>query len=317
VTLVMPAWNPRADWLRQAVASALAQQRCVFELVIVDDGSERPIAELLADFPDPRLRILRFPHGGVSAARNAGLDVAAGTHIRFIDADDLLTPDSTARLLQLAGPNQGLIAYGATVFCDEAMRPLWKVGSGRRGSVTVECLLGRFPVTLPAMLFPRAVVERNGKWDTTMQVCEDWDYGLRALEHAQVVGTRGTVHYYRRHSTSASRAEGPAWDGAQRVVQRYFARHPEQRGTRIERSAHAMLSFMRSTHRARREIWRNRHLWRAVLLDPAVVVHGGAELLRTGRLGRAVYRRMLRPPGPVSATPLHRPDGGDSLPRQS
>jgi len=286
----MPAWNPRPAWLAEAVTSALGQEGCDLELVVVDDGSAQPVADLLQDVDDDRLRIVRVAHGGVSAARNAGLEVARGSHVRFIDADDVLPRESTARLLQLAADGERLLAYGATVFCDEQLSPRWKVASRRRGDVAEACLLDRFPVTLPAILFPREVIDQVGEWDPAFQVCEDWDYVLRAAEQAPAAGTPDVALLYRRHDSSASHGDEAAWDGTLRVVERYFERHPDKRGTGVERQVRAMLSFMRATHRPRRQIWRSRHLWRAALLDPRAVLHGGAALLRTSRLGRRFTR---------------------------
>src|SRR5215216_4501969 len=101
VTLVMPVWRPRRDWLLQAVRSALAQRDCRLELVVVDDGNPEPVAEMLADVRRPGLRVLRIPHGGVCIARNAGIEAARGSLIRFVDADDVYEPGSTARLTRL------------------------------------------------------------------------------------------------------------------------------------------------------------------------------------------------------------------------
>jgi glycosyltransferase involved in cell wall biosynthesis len=289
VSLVMPAFSPRREWLRTAVRSALGQHGWPIELIVVDDGSPKPVAELLDDVEDARLRILRVPHGGVAEARNAGIAAARGAYIRFIDADDVFDPDSTTRLATLIGGRPDVIGYGATLFCDEHLRPLFKATARRQGQVVVACLLDRFPAVLPAMLFPRAVVDATGAWDPQLTVCEDWDWVLRALEHARVRGARDIAAWYRRHLASASHLDAPAWDGALRVVQRYFERHPDQRGTHVERSAQAMLSFMRATHRPRREIWRSGYFWRAALLDPLAVVHGMAGLLREGRVGRFLY----------------------------
>ena len=64
VSLVMPVWRPRPDWLHQAVANALDEHACAIELIVVDDACEQPVAELLADIEDPRLRVLRIAHAG-------------------------------------------------------------------------------------------------------------------------------------------------------------------------------------------------------------------------------------------------------------
>ena len=71
VSLVMPAWRPHAAWLREAVEGALGQRDCQVEVLLIDDGSPHPVAELLGDFVDPRLRLIRKGHEGAAAARNA------------------------------------------------------------------------------------------------------------------------------------------------------------------------------------------------------------------------------------------------------
>src|SRR5436305_267928 len=95
VSLPMPAFSPRPARLRTAVRSALGQQGWPIELIVVDDGSPKPVAGLLDDVEDPRLRIVRVSHGGVSEARNTAIAAARGAYIRFIDADDVFDPDST------------------------------------------------------------------------------------------------------------------------------------------------------------------------------------------------------------------------------
>src|SRR5689334_20479061 len=140
----MCVWRPRPDWLLQAVESALGQRDCSIELIVVDDGSPEPVEDLLSSVKDERLRVVRIEHGGVCRARNAGIAVARGTRLRFIDGDDVLEPDSTARLLRLLGSDEDVIAYGATMFCDANLRPRRKRGARVTGRATTACLLGGF-----------------------------------------------------------------------------------------------------------------------------------------------------------------------------
>ncbi len=91
VSVVLPTRN-RAQCLPTAIASVLAQTYPRWELLIVDDGSEDETAELLASLSDPRLRTLSLPHGGVSAARNAGLELAEGEIVAYIDDDNTMHP---------------------------------------------------------------------------------------------------------------------------------------------------------------------------------------------------------------------------------
>ncbi|MGI8731523.1 MAG: glycosyltransferase family 2 protein [Solirubrobacteraceae bacterium] len=294
VSLVMPVYNPRPEWLAAAVGSALGQHDVDLELIVVDDASVTPVAELLGRYgDDDRLRVERLDvNGGVSRARNAGIAAARGQVLRFVDADDVLPLHSTARLLALMGGGD-IIAYGATAFCDARMRTVWTMRSDVQGDATLPCVLGRFHVRHPAMVFPRAVVEAAGEWDAAFRVSGDWDFVLRCLEHAPVRGETEVALRYRRHggSITADVAAGEA--GARRVVERYLARHPELRGTRLERRADAMVAalFARAylTHgRPRRA---GRRLLRALALDPAAVAH---ELRRSAPVLGSRLRHFAR-----------------------
>jgi glycosyltransferase involved in cell wall biosynthesis len=290
--MVMPVWQPRRDWLLQAVRSALGQRDCEVELIVVDDGNEQPVAPLLSEVDDPRLQVLRVSHGGSGPARNAGIAAARGDLIRFVDCDDLYAPESTARLIRLMEDRE-VITYGATMFCDENLRPVWKMTCGVKGWAAESCVLSRFRVRIVSMLFPRRVVDAAGEWGS-FEVSGDWDFVLRALEHAPVRGERRVASWYRRHPTSATGDVAGGEAGARRVVSRYFDRHPEQRGTRLERRVQATLEAgaarARGTRGHRRESLQR--LGRALALHPVAVAH---EALRgiPALWGRIRYRRFI------------------------
>lgn len=303
VSLVMPVWRPRPEWLLAAVESALGQRGCTIELIVVDDGCPEPVVDLLAAVDDPRLRVLTIEHGGTSRARNAGVAASRGDWIRFVDCDDVLDLDSTAHLLELA-ENGDVIAYGATVWCDEELRPGSKMVSSLQGSVATECLLSRFSVTLPTLLFPRRVVDAVGEWDTEIAVCQDWDFVLRALERAHVRGDDRVALFYRRHHHGASAGTLGSRDsvrlgeqGMRLVVQRYFERHPEKRGTGLEMKAHARVELVMA--RSHREAYLA-HLGRALRGDRTGVGRELTVLVRIlgykarVRLTSALSRRVRR-----------------------
>jgi hypothetical protein len=244
----MPVWQPEPAWLLEAVSSALGQLGCALELIVVDDGNDVSVEQALSGISDPRLRHVRIPHGGVSQARNAGTAVAAGVFVRYVDADDVSEPDSTQRLLHLA--RQGAISYEDTLVCDEQLRPQRRITSDLSGDIAVECLLGRFDARHVSMLFPRAVVEAAGLWNTRLTVREDFDFVLRCLERAPVVPGTGVATYYRRHAASATRSRTAVQEAQQAtraIVQGFFARHPELRGTSVHRQARAAMHSAEGT----------------------------------------------------------------------
>ncbi len=242
VSHLMPVWRPRTTWLHSAVRTALAQTDANVELVVVDDGNPEPVEPLLEPFrDDPRLRVVRIEHGGLSVARNAAFAAARGELIRYVDADDEIPPDSTAKLAALAAAHPGAIAYGATMFCDEELRPRWLMTSRARGDAIETSVLSRFTVRITAMVFPRDVHAAAGPWDPDLGTAVDWEWTVRALEHAPVVGTTDLVAYYRRHGDGHTADHAAGTRTANAVVDRYFARHPERRGTAFERRARARI----------------------------------------------------------------------------
>jgi glycosyltransferase involved in cell wall biosynthesis len=290
VSFIMPVWRPTPEWLGQAVESALGQRGCRIELIVVDDGNAEPVAPLLSWAADERLRIVRIDHGGASRARNAGIAASSGSHLRFIDCDDVLDLNSSARLLRLVGNDNGIVAYGATIVCDEQLRPRGKIDSQLQGWAATECLLDRFTVRLPAMLFPRNIVQAVGEWDPAITVCEDWDFVLRALDHAQVLGQHEAAVYYRRHAGSASRNSAACWLGWQgtlRVVRKYLDRHPEARGTSLETRIQVLLDDLAS-EAVGRQPWRSIQFWRGSFADP-----GAALPLLRYHLMRKMMKALL------------------------
>jgi glycosyltransferase involved in cell wall biosynthesis len=293
VSLIMPAWQPRVDWVNEAVGGALAQRDCELELLVVDDGSPQPVVDLLSSLDDARLRLIRVDHAGRTAATNTGIRAARGDYMRFIDADDVIAPDSTARLLELIGGRDDVIAYGATMFCDENLRPLWRMTSDVEGDAVIPCLLGRFTTRPHAFLFPRRVIEATGDWFTELTVSEDWDFILRALEHAEVRGTHEVATYYRRHAGGLTSDPEEGERGAQLVVAGYFQRHPEQRGTRIERRARArmlaLIGRVYLTHGERRKGLGK--LARSAAHDPSALA---LEMAQGARAVPGFARRLMR-----------------------
>lgn len=269
VSLVMPVWRPRREWLLQAVESASAQRGCPLELIVVDDGNQQPVAELLQDVRSRALRVVRIEHGGPSLARNAGIEAARGRLIRFVDADDVYEPDSTARLARLSGDGAA-IAYGRTVFCDQDLRPVWTMSSRREGHVAADAVLGRFAVRIQSLLFPTSVIEAAGPWDPSFPVCHDLEFIIRALERARVRSDPAVATYYRKHGASVSSDIARGDDDIRRVIERYFERHPEHRGTALERRATAWRHAVAARARTTRGMPRSalRRLVQSLALDP-------------------------------------------------
>ena len=98
-SVVIPVYNVE-PYLRQCLDSMLAQTYSDWETVCINDGSTDGSAAILADYAarDSRFRVVTQPNGGLSAARNTGLDNAQGDYLLFLDSDDWLEPNALETL---------------------------------------------------------------------------------------------------------------------------------------------------------------------------------------------------------------------------
>lgn len=89
ISCIVPVYNVE-KYLRRCVDSILAQTFTDFELILVDDGSPDGCPAICDEYAekDSRVRVIHQENKGVSAARNAGLDMARGEYVCFVDGDD-------------------------------------------------------------------------------------------------------------------------------------------------------------------------------------------------------------------------------------
>ena len=88
ISVIIPVYN-RASTIIRAIESVLKQVRPADEIIVVDDGSDDGTGDILVNYRQV-IKIIRQDNKGVSAARNAGIRVATGNWITFLDSDDKL-----------------------------------------------------------------------------------------------------------------------------------------------------------------------------------------------------------------------------------
>lgn len=100
ITIIVPVYNAEL-FLRSSVDSVLAQTYRNLEIILVDDGSSDLSGAICDSYAeqDKRVRAIHKSNGGVSSARNAGLDAATGDYVAFVDSDDTVDPDMYGVLL--------------------------------------------------------------------------------------------------------------------------------------------------------------------------------------------------------------------------
>lgn len=113
ISVIVPVYRAE-KYLPRCINSILNQTYKNFELILVDDGSPDNSGKICDDYAlkDNRIKVIHKENGGVSSARNAGIDVANGEYINFIDSDDWVPLDSLEILLNAIVENNADLSVG-------------------------------------------------------------------------------------------------------------------------------------------------------------------------------------------------------------
>ncbi len=252
VSVIIPFYNAE-KYLRRSVDSITGQTYRELEILLVDDGSEDSspaIADALAG-EDARIRVIRPPHGGVSAARNAGLKEASGEYILFMDSDDWMDSDIVGQMVdQMTRQDADLVTCDirfsdgknvddakntengdpAVEICsrDEYLRLFFKIDSNENVHFPVAKLYKK--ALLPETLYPVGI-----------RVGEDVVGTHRALAGVKrIVRIRKAGYYYYNNPESVTTSFSPkdfdllsVWD---QVIADTQGHEPEQGYAKINRN---------------------------------------------------------------------------------
>lgn len=220
VSIVMPVRN-RPHLVRTAIASVQAQTHLMWQLLVVDDGSDDDTPTVLAELAagDDRIRVIRQEQSGVSAARNAGLAAATGDAVAFLDSDNTWTPTFLALMLA------GMRSRGADAAFSSTLLRTADGDRYRGGHVDYESLLQANSIDLNCLLVRRDLAARTGGFDTSLRRWVDHDFALKLAElgdiaHLPFVGVEYDDSTGPEHRITTR--ESHHWQFA--VLERAFAR---------------------------------------------------------------------------------------------
>jgi GT2 family glycosyltransferase/2-polyprenyl-3-methyl-5-hydroxy-6-metoxy-1,4-benzoquinol methylase len=182
VSIIVPTYNPKPSWLREAIDSVRSQLYDNWELCIADDASTKPaVRALLEEYRmDKRIKVVALENNqGISAASNAALSLASGEFIGLLDHDDELKPDSLYEVVSLLNRNRDL----DFIYTDEDK----KAPDGRlvqaffKPDWSPELLLSTNYVPHFAV-YRKSVVDEVGGWRSECDFSQDYDLALRVTE---------------------------------------------------------------------------------------------------------------------------------------
>lgn len=190
-SVIVPVLNGAA-YVRDCIESALAQLGPDDEVLVVDNGSTDASVATVSAIADRRVQLLAEGRPGPGAARNAGLRLARGHYVTFLDCDDLWAP---GRLAVMSGaleraPGANAVYGRVRVRYERGLDP---IHSGIDGQFVHNWAIWSY-------MFERSLLERVGLLDETLPMGEDIDYILRLRRAGMTCAVcEEIVSIYRRH----------------------------------------------------------------------------------------------------------------------
>lgn len=212
ISVIMPAYNLE-NYIGKSIESVLQQTYPDFELIVINDGSQDNTAEVVAGYAqkDQRVKLINQENGGVSVARNTGLDAAKGEYISFLDGDDLWHEAFLEKMLNFIQNSSHTIefAYAKTEECfDDGRREL--IGGDRIVNGFFEDFLAsnnelRLTFHISALMFKRELVEKHHiRFVSGLRLSEDTGFMIELLCVAKAYGLNEVLTYYMRRENSAT-----------------------------------------------------------------------------------------------------------------
>jgi len=204
ISVIVPVYNVE-KYLPNCLNSILGQTFEPYELILVDDGSSDKSGFICESYAikDTRVRVIHKTNGGVSSARNLGLEYAQGPWISFIDADDRIESDMLEKLYSAAASS------GADIICCSMNRVLshhFKKVSFRKEKSVYDQFM-KYPMYMNSVsnkLIRQSLFTNHGiRFHCGLSVCEDLDVSFRVFYYASdVVYIDDSCYYYYYNPTS-------------------------------------------------------------------------------------------------------------------
>lgn len=209
ISVIIPVYNTE-KYLRRCIDSVLAQTYKDFELLLIDDGSKDSSGTICDEYAakDARVKVFHKENGGVSSARNVGLDNAQGEWVTFVDSDDWLSKDYLDDLIRHT--DSDLVIADFTVEGEKQWNEDLPVGKWQGNDLNriIEGSIGIARITAPWCKLLRRALVGQIRFYTELTTQEDSLFMFRYLcvvQNIQIIAQKG-YHYNRETIGSLSKS---------------------------------------------------------------------------------------------------------------
>ena len=175
VSIIIPVYNAE-EYLEKCVMSALRQTVSDIEVILVNDGSTDKSPEICHELSekDNRIKIINKLNEGVSEARNVGIDLASGSYIMFLDADDWMSHDALERCMPYI-PEYDIVRFSSYAVHHDKLRKL-KLGNKKTKREIIGNIIARKTIVAcwGALIRKTLFTEHGIRFDKSLNIGEDW-----------------------------------------------------------------------------------------------------------------------------------------------
>lgn len=273
ISIVMNCYNGE-KYLREAIDSVCAQTYGNWELVFWDNRSTDRTAEIVASYPEARIRYMLAPrHTTLGGARRLAMPECRGDFISFLDTDDVYLPESLARRLEFIERESADVAYGGVIYINEAGEERRRRLPLHRSGMIFEAMLHQFETDIPTMMIRSSALRETGlNFDERIYGSEEYDLLLQLAVTRRYAVIPEYLAKLRHHRSSLTYAVMDKWSKDRMLtLSKIRDAHPgiETRYTAAFREAYARASY----YKARWLVNEGRHAEALAELRPLVGVN--------------------------------------------
>ncbi len=273
VSVVIPSYN-YAQYVVEAVESALRQAHPPLEIIVVDDGSTDNTAEVLQPYLN-KIRYIHQKNSGLSAARNTGIRAARGTWVGILDSDDIWFENKLDLQMQCAAHHPGACLIGAY---DEGSRRRRNQDQGQLFTLlTTSDLLGGIPFGASSAVARKDCLERAGGFNERRRSVEDREMWLKLTLNGFAARVNMPLWRYRKHPNQMNANPERMAENYESILSDFFTHHPEHGADKNYAFAYFHYDTAAAFYSTGKRSRALRHLFHSYSFSPTTLAQRGAE----------------------------------------
>lgn len=226
ISIIVPVYNTAA-YLEHCVSSIIAQRYSNWEAIFIDDGSTDNSFSILSEYAknDARIRVIRQENAGAGMARNAGIDVATGRYLVFLDSDDFIAPDYFTLLVK---HDEDVVFIDVEAVDKKGKCIRQEYMSRYRGwsadAISKSMMIGSIPWGGVRKAVKTSLIKENNIKYSRQKIGEEALYSFEIMTHARTIGyIDKTVYFYTQRNDSLSHSSDmDPWGGICQLYHKYI-----------------------------------------------------------------------------------------------